>query len=98
MPSLIWFVPNKLKDTAKEILERIAKIYLSTCAEVKAEVNLLFFLSWKSRAEEKYVDYIKRIAALPDREPLLIILDFAERKVSIVTIVANSACYNIILL
>ena len=72
-----------MKHTAKEILEQIAKGYLSKCAEVKADVDLLFFLSWRSRSDSNIVDYIRGIATLPDVEPILIILDVSQRKVSI---------------
>ena len=72
-----------MKHTAKDILEQIAKRYLSKCAEVKADVSLLFFLSLRNRDDDKIVDYIRGIATLPDIEPLLIILDVSQRKVSV---------------
>ena len=80
---MIWFIPDEMKHTAKEILEQIARRYLSKCAEMKADVDLLFFLSWRSRDDGNIVDYIRSIATLPDIEPLLIILDVSQRKVSI---------------
>ena len=72
-----------MKRTAKEILEQIAKRYLSKCAEMNTDVDLLFFLSWRSDGDSNIGDYIRKIATLPDVVPLLVILDISQVKVSL---------------
>ena len=79
--SLIWFVPSNSKCSARTILEKIGKRYISKCAEMKVNVNLLFFISWKGSDGGRIRDYIKSIAGLPDNDPVLVVFDFPRRKV-----------------
>ena len=80
--SLIWFVPHNMKCSARATLEQIGKRYISKCAEMKVDVNLLFFISWKGSDGGRIRDYIKTMAGIPDHEPVLVVFDFPQRKVS----------------
>ena len=79
--SLIWFVPNQEKDKAREMLEPVAKAYISKCAEEKLDIELLFFVSCKGCDGGSIRDRIQSIASLPTREHVLAILDIPQRKV-----------------
>ena len=65
-------------EKAKEILEPLAKEYISRKAETKMEIKLLFFIA--RDGDEASYD-AKRFARLPQQTPLLTILDMEHNQV-----------------
>lgn len=79
MPAkLIWFVPSGSKRRAKEVLEPLAKEYISKKAEENMEVKLLFFIASE---ENEASETVRRFARLPDDVPLLTIVDKVHNQV-----------------
>ena len=79
--ALIWFVPNQEKDKTRNMLEPVAKAYISKCAEQKLDIELMFFISCKGCDGGSIRDRIQSIAGLPTCEHVLAIVDIPQRKV-----------------
>jgi hypothetical protein len=78
---LIWFVPKASIGRAKELLEPLAKEYISKKAQENMEVKLMFFIAGE---ENKTSVLIRENARLPRGDPLLAIIDVPQTQVSIV--------------
>ena len=75
---LIWFVPSGSKRRAKEVLEPIAREYISRKAEDNMAVKLRFFIaSEENDASEK----MRSFAKLPNDILLLTVVDVAHNRV-----------------
>ena len=83
---LIWFVPRASISRAKEVLEPLAKEYISKKAQENMEVKLLFFIAGE---ENEVSTTIREKARLPRGDPLLAIIDAPHNQVS------HFMCYNI---
>ena len=76
---LIWFVPRASASRAKEVLEPLAKEYISKKARENMEVKLMFFIA----AEENETSVsVREKAKLPRGDPLLAIIDVPGNQVS----------------
>ena len=75
---LIWFVPNASTSRAKEVLEPLAKEYISKKSQENMEVKLMFFIAGE---ENETVVSVRRKARLPTRDPLLTIVDVPGNQV-----------------
>jgi hypothetical protein len=78
---LIWFVPKASVRRAKELLEPLAKEYISKKAQENMEVKLMFFIAGE---ENETSVSIREKARLPRADPLLAIIDVPQNQVSIV--------------
>ena len=78
---LIWFVPKASAGRAKELLEPLAKEYISKKARENMEVKLMFFIA---EEENETSVSIRGKARLPSGDPLLAIIDVPRNQVSIV--------------
>ena len=76
---LIWFVPGASVSRAKEVLEPLAKEYISKKARENMEVKLMFFIAGE---ENETSVSIREKARLPRRDPLLAIIDVPRNQVS----------------
>lgn len=75
---LIWFVPSGTKRRAKDVLEPLAKEYISKKAEENMAVKLLFFIASE---ENEASETVRRFARLSNVMPLLIIVDKLHNQV-----------------
>ena len=75
---LIWFIPNRIKERAYEVLRPLAEEYISKKAEENMKVKLLFFIADE---ENEASESIRSFAHLPSHLPLLVILDIAHKQV-----------------
>ena len=82
---LIWFVPRASTSRAKEVLEPLAKEYISKKARENMEVKLMFFIAGE---ENETSTSIREKARLPRGDPLLAIIDVPRNQVS------HFMCYN----
>lgn len=76
---LIWFVPRVSTSRAKEMLEPLAKAYISKKARENMEVKLMFFIAGE---ENEASVSIRENARLPRGDPLLAIIDVPRNQVS----------------
>ena len=76
---LIWFVPSASVSRAKEMLEPLAKEYISKKARENMEVKLMFFIAGE---ENETSASIREKARLPRGDPLLAIIDVPRNQVS----------------
>ena len=75
---VIWFVSKDAAGSAHEILEPLAKEYISKKAEKNMEVKLMFFIA--SDESDASRD-IREKAKLPRRDPVLAIIDVPRNQV-----------------
>ena len=76
--SLIWYVSGSATDKANDVLEPLAKEYMSKMAEESMEVKLQFFIA-KEGADAP--EHLREFAKLPKRDPLLAIVDMPNQQV-----------------
>eukprot|EP00731_Ephydatia_muelleri_P022587 Em0015g170a len=82
--AVIWFTDSN-EESVKTTLRPIAEKYFSDCKQQEKEVELCFFYCSKGEDEEdeddEIVTSLRNFAKLPDRLPLLVIIDIPSQQV-----------------
>ena len=76
--SLIWYVSEDAIGKAKEVLEPVAKEYMSKMTEERMEIKLMFFLGKEGTSVP---EHLREFAKLPKCNPLLTIVDVPQQQV-----------------
>ena len=79
--TLIWFVPGDSVAKATELLEPLAKSYISKWAEEKTDPEMLFYISGADAANDEIRDSLRTFAKLSPKDLQLVIVDIPEQKV-----------------
>ena len=80
--SLIWFVSGDDDEKkALELLEPLAKKYISKWSEEKTDPELLFYVSGVGEDNSEIRDSLRSFAKLATDDPLLAIVDIPDQTV-----------------
>lgn len=81
--TLIWFVPGDSVAKATQLLEPLAKSYISKWSEDKTDPEMLFYISGHGADSDhdEIRDSLRNFAKLSQDDPQLVIVDIPDQKV-----------------
>ena len=79
--TLIWFVPGSSVAQATEVLEPVAKNYISKWLEDKTDPEMLFYVSGPGSDNDEIRDSLRSFAKLATNDLQLAIVDIPDQKV-----------------
>ena len=80
--TLIWFVSGDSVTKATELLEPLAKSYISKWSEEKTDPEMLFYVSGSDSKDDEIRDSLRTFAKLSTDDPQLVIVDIPDQKVT----------------